>query len=122
MVKNRRTLRHTFYTVLADLQGGTVAGSAHARHGLLHELSRRRRSRQGRQLEEALALNQGDHDVDHQLAAQVAARDLQEAGQRGGRQGQYDAIRAADRVQVLETVRHGARHRRPDAAGGIVGP
>jgi len=35
---NRRTLRHTFYKVLADLQGGTVAGSAHARHGLLHEL------------------------------------------------------------------------------------
>jgi uncharacterized membrane protein (DUF2068 family) len=35
---DRATLRATYYRVLADLQGGTVAGQAHARHGLLHEL------------------------------------------------------------------------------------
>ncbi|TMK99749.1 MAG: DUF2127 domain-containing protein [Actinobacteria bacterium] len=35
---NRATLRETFFKVVADLQGGTVAGHAHARHGLLHEL------------------------------------------------------------------------------------
>src|SRR5207245_9278886 len=35
---DRATLRHTFYKVVADLQGGTVAGEPHARHGLLHEL------------------------------------------------------------------------------------
>lgn len=35
---DRATLRHTFYKVLADLQGGTVSGQSHARHGLLHEL------------------------------------------------------------------------------------
>jgi uncharacterized membrane protein (DUF2068 family) len=35
---NRTTLRDTFFKVVADLQGGTVAGSSHARHGLLHEL------------------------------------------------------------------------------------
>lgn len=35
---NRSTLRDTFYKVVADLQGGVVAGQSHARHGLLHEL------------------------------------------------------------------------------------
>jgi uncharacterized membrane protein (DUF2068 family) len=35
---NRKTLHHTFYKVLADLQGGTVSGQSHARTGLLHEL------------------------------------------------------------------------------------
>jgi uncharacterized membrane protein (DUF2068 family) len=35
---NRRTLHHTFYKVLADLQGGTVSGQSHASRGLLHEL------------------------------------------------------------------------------------
>lgn len=35
---DRATLRHTFYKVVADLQGGAVSGQAHARHGLLHEL------------------------------------------------------------------------------------
>jgi uncharacterized membrane protein (DUF2068 family) len=35
---NRATLRPTFYKVIADLQGGVVAGHSHARHGLLHEL------------------------------------------------------------------------------------
>ena len=35
---DRRTLRHTFYKVLADLQGGVVSGQAHSSHGLLHEL------------------------------------------------------------------------------------
>jgi uncharacterized membrane protein (DUF2068 family) len=35
---DRATLRHTFYRVLADLQGGTVASQAHSSHGLLHEL------------------------------------------------------------------------------------
>jgi len=35
---NRATLRHDFFKVLADLQGGAVAGSSHARHGLLHTL------------------------------------------------------------------------------------
>jgi uncharacterized membrane protein (DUF2068 family) len=35
---DRATLRHTFYKVIADLQGGTVSGQSHARHGFLHEL------------------------------------------------------------------------------------
>jgi uncharacterized membrane protein (DUF2068 family) len=35
---DRATFKHTFYKVIADLQGGTVSGQAHARHGLLHEL------------------------------------------------------------------------------------
>jgi uncharacterized membrane protein (DUF2068 family) len=35
---SRRTLRHTFYKVIADLQGGVVSGQSHAKHGLLHEL------------------------------------------------------------------------------------
>ena len=35
---DRATVRHTFYKVVADLQGGTVSGQSHARHGLLHEL------------------------------------------------------------------------------------
>ena len=35
---NRTTLHHTFYRVLADLQGGTVSGQSHARRGFLHEL------------------------------------------------------------------------------------
>ena len=35
---NRSTLRERFYKVVADLQGGVVAGHSHARHGLLHEL------------------------------------------------------------------------------------
>ena len=35
---DRATLRETFYKVVADLQGGTVASQSHARHGLLHEL------------------------------------------------------------------------------------
>jgi uncharacterized membrane protein (DUF2068 family) len=35
---NRGTLRETFYKVVADLQGGVVAGQSHARHGLLHQL------------------------------------------------------------------------------------
>jgi uncharacterized membrane protein (DUF2068 family) len=35
---DRADLRHTFYKVVADLQGGTVSGQSHARHGLLHEL------------------------------------------------------------------------------------
>jgi uncharacterized membrane protein (DUF2068 family) len=34
----RATLQHDFFKVIADLQGGTVAGSAHASHGLLHSL------------------------------------------------------------------------------------
>jgi uncharacterized membrane protein (DUF2068 family) len=35
---SRRTLHHTFYKVLADLQGGAVSGQSHAKAGLLHEL------------------------------------------------------------------------------------
>jgi uncharacterized membrane protein (DUF2068 family) len=35
---HRATLRHTFYKVAADLQGGTVSGQHHSNHGLLHEL------------------------------------------------------------------------------------
>lgn len=35
---DRATLRHTFYKVVADLQGGVVSGQSHASHGLLHEL------------------------------------------------------------------------------------
>jgi uncharacterized membrane protein (DUF2068 family) len=35
---DRRTLRHTFYKVVADLQGGVAASQTHASHGLLHEI------------------------------------------------------------------------------------
>jgi uncharacterized membrane protein (DUF2068 family) len=35
---DRATLRHTFYMVVADLQGGVVSSQSHARHGLLHEI------------------------------------------------------------------------------------
>jgi uncharacterized membrane protein (DUF2068 family) len=35
---NRATLHHTFYKVIADLQGGPVSSQSHARHGLLHGL------------------------------------------------------------------------------------
>jgi uncharacterized membrane protein (DUF2068 family) len=35
---DRATLRHDFFKVVADLQGGAVAGSSHARSGLLHSL------------------------------------------------------------------------------------
>ncbi len=35
---DRATLRHSFYKVVADLQGGVVSGQSHASHGLLHEL------------------------------------------------------------------------------------
>ena len=35
---NRATLHHTFYKVIADLQGGAISGQSHGRHGLLHEL------------------------------------------------------------------------------------
>jgi uncharacterized membrane protein (DUF2068 family) len=35
---NRATLRERFYKIVADLQGGVVAGQSHAKHGLLHEL------------------------------------------------------------------------------------
>ncbi len=35
---DRATLRHDFFKVIADLQGGAVAGSSHASHGLLHSL------------------------------------------------------------------------------------
>jgi uncharacterized membrane protein (DUF2068 family) len=35
---DRATFRHDFFKVVADLQGGTVAGSAHARRGFLHTL------------------------------------------------------------------------------------
>jgi uncharacterized membrane protein (DUF2068 family) len=35
---DRNTLRHPFYRVVADLQGGVVSGQSHASHGLLHEL------------------------------------------------------------------------------------
>jgi uncharacterized membrane protein (DUF2068 family) len=35
---DRATLKHTFYKVVADLQGGTVSGQSHASHGLLHTL------------------------------------------------------------------------------------
>lgn len=35
---NRDQVRATVYRVLADLQGGLVEGSGHARHGLLHEV------------------------------------------------------------------------------------
>jgi uncharacterized membrane protein (DUF2068 family) len=35
---DRNTLRHTFYRVVADLQGGVVSGQSHSSHGLLHEL------------------------------------------------------------------------------------
>jgi uncharacterized membrane protein (DUF2068 family) len=35
---DRATLKHTFYKVVADLQGGTVSGQSHASHGFLHSL------------------------------------------------------------------------------------
>ena len=35
---DRNTLRHTFYRVVADLQGGVVSGQSHSSHGLLHEI------------------------------------------------------------------------------------
>jgi uncharacterized membrane protein (DUF2068 family) len=35
---DRATFRHDFFKVVADLQGGTVAGSSHASHGFLHTL------------------------------------------------------------------------------------
>jgi uncharacterized membrane protein (DUF2068 family) len=35
---DRTTLRHTFYKVVADLQGGVAASQTHASHGLLHEV------------------------------------------------------------------------------------
>ncbi len=35
---DRATLRHTFYKVVADLQGGVAASQTHATHGLLHEI------------------------------------------------------------------------------------
>jgi uncharacterized membrane protein (DUF2068 family) len=35
---DRATLRHTFYKVVADLQGGVVSGQSHSSHGLLHAL------------------------------------------------------------------------------------
>jgi uncharacterized membrane protein (DUF2068 family) len=35
---DRATFRHDFFKVVADLQGGTVAGSSHARSGFLHTL------------------------------------------------------------------------------------
>jgi uncharacterized membrane protein (DUF2068 family) len=35
---DRSTLRHPFYRVVADLQGGVVSGQSHSSHGLLHEL------------------------------------------------------------------------------------
>jgi uncharacterized membrane protein (DUF2068 family) len=35
---DRATLRHTFYKVIADLQGGVAANQTHATHGLLHEV------------------------------------------------------------------------------------
>jgi uncharacterized membrane protein (DUF2068 family) len=35
---SRDQLRAKFYRVMADLQGGTVSGDTHARHGLLHEV------------------------------------------------------------------------------------
>jgi len=35
---DRTTLRHTFFKVVADLQGGVVSGQSHASHGILHEL------------------------------------------------------------------------------------
>ncbi len=35
---DRRTLRHTFYKVVADLQGGVAASQTHSTHGLLHEI------------------------------------------------------------------------------------
>ncbi|HEX3433089.1 MAG TPA: DUF2127 domain-containing protein, partial [Solirubrobacteraceae bacterium] len=35
---DRATLRHTFYKVVADLQGGVAASQTHASHGLLHEI------------------------------------------------------------------------------------
>jgi uncharacterized membrane protein (DUF2068 family) len=35
---DRATLRHTFYKVIADLQGGVTASQSHAAHGLLHDV------------------------------------------------------------------------------------
>ena len=35
---DRATLRHTFYKIVADLQGGVASGGVHSSHGLLHEV------------------------------------------------------------------------------------
>jgi uncharacterized membrane protein (DUF2068 family) len=35
---DRATLRHTFYKVIADLQGGVAASQSHSTHGLLHDV------------------------------------------------------------------------------------
>jgi uncharacterized membrane protein (DUF2068 family) len=35
---DRATFRHDFFKVVADLQGGTIAGSSHSSHGFLHTL------------------------------------------------------------------------------------
>ncbi len=35
---DRATLRHTFYKVITDLQGGVAAAQTHSSHGLLHDL------------------------------------------------------------------------------------
>lgn len=35
---DRATLRHTFYKVITDLQGGVAASQSNAKHGLLHEI------------------------------------------------------------------------------------
>jgi uncharacterized membrane protein (DUF2068 family) len=35
---DRATLRHAFYKVLTDLQGGVAASQTHATHGLLHDV------------------------------------------------------------------------------------
>lgn len=35
---DRTTLRHSFYKVIADLQGGVAASQTHAAHGLLHDV------------------------------------------------------------------------------------
>jgi len=91
-------------------------------HGLLHELSGRRRSRHRRELEEPVAQDDGHGDVDHELAGKRGACSLEEGRQRGGRQGQHDALGARDRVQVLDALGDGAGHRGPDSAGGRVGP
>jgi uncharacterized membrane protein (DUF2068 family) len=35
---DRSDLRHTFFKVVADLQGGVASGQSHASHGILHDL------------------------------------------------------------------------------------
>jgi uncharacterized membrane protein (DUF2068 family) len=35
---DRATLRHAFYKVVADLQGGVAASQTHSSHGLLHDI------------------------------------------------------------------------------------